>query len=160
MLLGGLEDEAHRAVEVPPLGQQPRGAQRHGHVAVVPAGMHAARIARGVGAALVRAHCLGDGQRIHVGPDADGAPAHAGLEAGHHARAADAPAYLQAQGLEDAGHVIGRALFVEAGFGVLVQMAAPAHELAGKVVGGGVVHGVILGAPPWDISSQCRPIAG
>jgi hypothetical protein len=56
MLLGRLEDEAHGAVEVAPRGQQLCRAQQHGHVAVVPAGVHAAgvrgRIGRSAGASV------------------------------------------------------------------------------------------------------------
>ncbi len=46
--LAGLEDEIHRAVEVARLRQVARGAQQHGGVAVVAAGVHAAGVAAAV----------------------------------------------------------------------------------------------------------------
>jgi hypothetical protein len=60
--LGGLEDEVHRAVEMPRPGEVFRRAEEHRGVAVVAAGVHAA-VVRGLVAEAVR---FPDRQRIHV----------------------------------------------------------------------------------------------
>src|SRR3546814_13491502 len=46
VLLGGLEDEAYRTVEVPRLGEVARRAEQHGGVPIMAAGMHLSRDAR------------------------------------------------------------------------------------------------------------------
>ena len=70
-LLGGLEDEVDGAGEVAGLGEVARGAEQHRGVAVVAAGVHPARVPRGVG----QAGRLLDRQRVHVGAQADRAAA-------------------------------------------------------------------------------------
>ena len=114
MLLRGLEHEVDGAVQVLGPGQQAGGAQQHGHVAVVAAGVHAARAPGGVG---VVADFL-DGQGVHVGPEADGAGAAAQAQGAHQPGAADAPGHLQAQGGQGAGHELGGLPLLEPGFGM------------------------------------------
>ena len=58
-----------RAVEIARLGEILRGAEQHGGVAVMAAGMHLARGLRGIGLAVASV----DRQRVHVGAQADGA---------------------------------------------------------------------------------------
>ena len=70
ILLGGLEDEVDGAAEVARFGQILGGAEQHGGVAVMAAGVHPVRGAGGVG----EAGRLVDGQRVDVGAEADGAP--------------------------------------------------------------------------------------
>ncbi len=62
-----LEDHGDRAGEIAGLGKIFRGAEQHGGVAVMAAGMHLAGILRGVGFA----GDFADGQRVHVGAQAD-----------------------------------------------------------------------------------------
>ena len=68
-LLSRLEDQDHGAVEIPRLGQIFGGPQQHGGVPVMAAGMHLARHFRGIG----QPRRFLDGQRIHIGAQADGA---------------------------------------------------------------------------------------
>jgi hypothetical protein len=68
-LLRGLEHQRHAARQRPlPRLEQPRRAQQHGRVRVVPARVHAAR----VGAAPGRVHGLLNRQAVHVGAQRDG----------------------------------------------------------------------------------------
>ena len=69
-LLGRLEDEQGRAVEVAGLGEVARRAEQHGGVAVMAAGVHLARHRRAIG----QVGLLLDRQGVHVGAQAD-APA-------------------------------------------------------------------------------------
>ena len=70
-LLRRLEDEHRRAGEAARLGQVARRAEQHGGVPVMAAGMHLAGRLRGPGLAAL----LVDRQRVHVGAQADDAPA-------------------------------------------------------------------------------------
>ncbi len=70
-LLGGLEDEDDRAVEIAALREIARGAQQHRGVPVMAAGMHSPRMRGRVG----HARRLLDGKRVHVGAQADAAVA-------------------------------------------------------------------------------------
>ena len=65
-LFGRLEDHHRGAVEVARLGEIFRGAEQHGGVAVVAAGVHLAGVLRLVG----QAGGLLDRQRVHVGAQA------------------------------------------------------------------------------------------
>ena len=65
--LGRLEDDHGGAVEIARLGEVLRGAQQHGGVAVMAAGVHLAGRLGGVG----QAGRLVDRQRVHVGAQAD-----------------------------------------------------------------------------------------
>ena len=71
VLLGRLEDEIDRAVEVPGLGQVLGGAQQHHGVAVMAAGVHLAGDRRLVVEAVGLVHV----ERVHVGAQADRAAA-------------------------------------------------------------------------------------
>jgi hypothetical protein len=66
-LLGRLEDDDGGAVEVARLAEILGGAQQHGRVPVMPAGVHAPRRLGGVGQTGVFRH----GERVHVGAHAD-----------------------------------------------------------------------------------------
>jgi hypothetical protein len=67
VLLGRLEDQMHRAVEAALAGQDLAGAEHHGHVPVVAAGVHRAVVPRPVRQRIA----LGQGQPVHVGAQAD-----------------------------------------------------------------------------------------
>ena len=83
---GGLKNQVQRAVKRAVLGQVLRGGQQHGGVAVVAAGVHHTVVA----AAPVRTRGFGDGQRIHVGAQANGLRGGAPAQLAHHTRAAQA----------------------------------------------------------------------
>ena len=68
--LGRLEDHHRRAVEIARLGEIFRGAQQHGGVPVMAAGMHLAGDLGRVG----HVGRLLDRQRVHVGAQADHLP--------------------------------------------------------------------------------------
>ncbi|MNT03401.1 hypothetical protein D3C72_1379350 [compost metagenome] len=129
VFFGGLEDEAHGAVEIAPLAQQLRGAEHHRHVAVVAAGVHAPGRGGGVGP-LGRQ--LGDGQRVHLGAQADHARPAAHREAGDQPGAADAGVHLEPQRPQRAGNE-GRGLrLLEAGLGHRMQLVPPAGQLVAQ----------------------------
>src|SRR6266581_597389 len=66
-LLRRLEDEMHRALEIAHLGEDAGGAEQHGGVAVMAAGMHPTLMRRGMGKGIRLLHR----QAIHVGAQAD-----------------------------------------------------------------------------------------
>jgi hypothetical protein len=82
--LGGLEDEAHRAVKPSLLSQQFGSSEQHGGVAVMAAGVHRARVLR----PIVPRALFGDAQGVHVGPERDGPIAAAAFERANDTRAA------------------------------------------------------------------------
>ena len=96
VLLGRLEDQMHRAVEAALAGQDVAGAEHHGHVPVVAAGVHRAVVPRPVRQSVA----LGQRQPVHVGaqPDRPAAAVRraAPADGGHQAGAADAARDLQA----------------------------------------------------------------
>ena len=97
--LGGLEDQAHRAAERRPLPvEQDCGGVAHRGMRVVPAGMHHARPRGGEG----HARCLGDRQRVDIGPDHHLAVRRPGRSGDIHgkAEARDGPDILQPRCLE------------------------------------------------------------
>ena len=126
-LLGRLEDDDGGAVEVARLAQILGGAQQHGRVPVVAAGVHVARRLGGVG----QAGDLRHGQRVHVGAHADHL-ARGGLatpDDADHARPADAGHHLvAAECLELVGDDPGRAVHVVEHLRVLMDVAAPARR--------------------------------
>ncbi len=126
VFLRRLEHEAHDAVEVAPLGQQLRRAEHHRHMAVVTAGVHLARHARGMGTAR---RLLDDVQRIHLRADRDRALAAAGPQVRHQPRAADAAMHLQPERAENARHRVRGADLLVARFRVLMKLPAPAGQL-------------------------------
>ena len=68
-LFGGLEHKVHGAGEAARAGEVFSRAEQHGRMPVVAAGVHPARhLAR-----IRQARLLGDGKRVHVGPDRDAA---------------------------------------------------------------------------------------
>ena len=108
-LLRGLKDDHRGASEIARLGEIFGGAQQHGGVAVVTAGVHLARHGGLVGQIVG----LFDWERVHVGAQADGAVAGTFAAMDH----ADHP------GLADPGHNL---------------VAAEAFELLGDHSGGAV----------------------
>ena len=125
-LLGGLEDQVDRAVEVAPRGERLGRAEQHGGVAVVAAGVHAAVHGRFVRELVA----LGDRQRVHVGAQADRAQAAAAAHHADHAGAADAAVGLDAERLKVARDQLGGAVLLEGELGVGVDVAADRGQLA------------------------------
>jgi hypothetical protein len=85
------------------------GAEQHGAVAVVAAGVHLPGMLRAVREGIR----LLDGQRVHVGAQSDRTPTRSSAQRAHHASAGEAPKHFDAARLELAGHDVGRALFAE-----------------------------------------------
>ena len=134
---GGLEDQVERARELQVFRDVSGRSQQHGGVPVVAAGMHDARIAAGIR----QAGGFVDGQRVHVGTQAQRFAAIAALELAHHTRAAQATRDLVAPLRELFGHQIASAVFLVAHLGVLVDVAAHRDELIGLRLQG-FDHGV------------------
>jgi hypothetical protein len=141
VLLGGLEDHVHGAVEVARLGEVARRAEQHRRVSVVPAGVHAAGMPRGVRLVGGLVH----GQAVEVGAQAD-RPAAARVAAGDHADEPgprEAAMHLDAERGEVPGHDVGRAPFLEGDLGMHVDVAAHGDQLVVEAadVRDGIAHG-------------------
>ena len=126
--LARLEDEGHRAVEIPRLGEVAGCAEQDRGVAVVAAGVHLALRAAGIG----NPGRLYDRQRVHVGPDADRALAVAIAQHADDARAADAAMHLDAIALEFTRDDFGGAVGFEPEFGMGVQVASDRRQVGVK----------------------------
>ena len=127
-LFGRLEDHHRGAGEIARLGEIARGAEQHGGVAVVAAGVHLARHRRFV-RQVVR---LLDRQRVHVGAQADDLVglALAAVDDADHAGAAEPRHHLvAAEGLELVGHARRRALHVVEQFRMGMQIVPPFGDL-------------------------------
>ena len=130
VFFGRLEDQYHGAVKASGFGQVLGGPQQHGGVAVVAAGVHAARVAGAMGKGVG----LGDRQGIHVGPQADAGLAGAGPQHPDHAGAGQAGVHLTAEAGEPFGHQGGGAVFCEGRFGMGVQVPPPGGHGWGQVL--------------------------
>ena len=120
--LGGLEDEAHGAVETALLGEELGRPEQHGGVAVMAAGVHRAGVLRTVGLRSL----FGDAQGVHVGPERNRSVAAAAFQRADDARAADALGHLVEAELPQLGGDEGaRALLLEAELWMGVQIAPP-----------------------------------
>jgi hypothetical protein len=127
MLLGGLEDQVDGAGEPALGGQDKPGAEDHGHVPVVTAGVHDAVVPRSVRPVAA----FGERQAVHVGAQGDGvaeASVVGSVEGGDQAGAADATGEVEAHGLQPGGQVVARAVLLQAGLRDLVQVMAPASQ--------------------------------
>ncbi len=153
-LLGGLEDEVDGALEVAGLRQVLRGAQQHGGVAVMAAGMHLAV----VGGAMGERVALLDRQRIHVGAEADAAGRVAAPDGADDAGLGEAAMHLAAELLELGGDEVGRAALLESELGMGVDVAAEARQFRLKLEDAGDEgHGDSLrggGTGGWDDRPQ------
>jgi hypothetical protein len=144
----------HSAGEVGILSQDLRGPEQHGRMPVMPAGMHTARDGGSIG----QPGPLGQGERIHVRPKADGPLAGAPpLQRAHHTEATDTFRGLQPQAAQAFGDECSGAGLLHAEFGMSVDVAAHGDQLgeaAGdprlRVVGLHVVglHVVVPGSVP------------
>jgi hypothetical protein len=140
-LLGGLEDELHRAGNAL---AHPREDFRHAHedagVGIVAAGVHHAAahvVPLGPHGALERdVDFLGDRQRIHVGAQRHHRTRQATPEHAHHARMRHLLAHLDAEGSQVVGDDLRGAHLAVAELGVLVEVAPPGDDLRLDPVGG------------------------
>ena len=129
-LLGGLEDEVDRAGEVARLGEVAGGAEQHGGMAVMAAGVHPARLRRGVG----QTRRLRDRQRVHVRAQADRAAAGSRPEHADHAGRGDAGVDLvEAEAAQLLGDQRRGAGLLEAELRMGMEVAAPGRHLVVKV---------------------------
>ncbi|MNT17612.1 hypothetical protein D3C72_1527700 [compost metagenome] len=122
---GGLEDQVERAVELAMPGQVVRRGQEHRRVAVVAAGMHDALVAAGVR----QAGGLLDGQRVHVGPQSQALAAVAAAQLPYDAGAAQPALHVIAPLRQALRHQVAGAEFLEAEFGMAVDVPADRDEL-------------------------------
>jgi len=125
--LGGLEDQVQRARKLQVLSDVLGRGQQHGGVPVMAASVHDAHIAAGIR----QAGGLFDGQRVHVGAQAQRFAAIAALELPDHAGPAQAAGDLIAPLLELLGHQIAGTVFLVAHFGVPMDVAAHRDEFVG-----------------------------
>ncbi len=126
VLLGGLEDDMHGAGEAARLGEIARGPQQHGGVAVMAAGVHAARVLGAVREAVL----LHDVERVHVGPQADRAARPlAALDGADHTGSGQAAMDLDAEGGELLCDELGGRVLLEGGLGVGMEVVAPSGHV-------------------------------
>src|SRR5216683_2445318 len=141
---GRLEDEMHGAVEIPGLGEIARGAEQHGGVAIMAAAMEAA----GNGRTPTQVGILFHRQRVHVGAQANALAAAAfALEDADHAGAAKAAMHVDAPLRQLVGHDAGCPDFLEADFGMGVQIPADRREFLG------------IAFDAVDVGHVCYPVA-
>jgi len=131
--LGGLEDEHRGAGEIAGLGEIAGGAEQHRGMRVVAAGVHHAGGLRGPG----QVGLLVDRQRVHVGPEADGATGTVALQHADDAGLADAGGDLEPEAGQFGGDDGRGAHLLEAKLGVFVQVAADRREVGGEILDAG-----------------------
>ncbi len=129
VLLGRLEDEIDGAGEIAGFGEIARRAQQHRRVPVMAAGMHLAGDRRDVFEAV---HLV-DMERVHVGPQRDGAGGGgAPLKRADDARAGEAARDLDPVGLKLRGDEGGRLVLFEGGLGAGMDAPPPCRHIAVK----------------------------
>ena len=125
MLLRRLENEIHGAVEVAQPAQRLGRAEKHCRMAVVAAGVHPAVVRRMVRKGIQ----FLQGQGVHVGAQADRAPAAAAGKLGHHTGAGYPAMDLEAESLEIIGDLLRGSLLVEGQFRMGMDIAAKCGDL-------------------------------
>ncbi|KAG1445493.1 hypothetical protein G6F57_017548 [Rhizopus arrhizus] len=157
---GGLEDQVERAVEFAVPGQVVRRRQQHGRVAIVAAGMHDAFVAAGV----VQTRGFLDRQGVHVGAQPQALAAVAAAQLPDHASTAQTAFYFIAPLRQALRHQVAGAEFLEAQFGMAVDVPPDRDEFVGLggqglqdrmhvgvfLVGGGGSHG--FATPPTRVA--------
>ncbi|MNL02319.1 hypothetical protein D3C87_1228200 [compost metagenome] len=126
---GRLENQGQGAVELTGCRQITCGAQQHGGVTVMPASVHASLML----AAVRGAGIFDDRQCVHVRPNPEFARAAAVAQDTDHASLADAGMHLVAPRFEGSGHQCRGAVFLEAEFGVGMDVLAGGVQVAGDV---------------------------
>ena len=126
VFFGGLKNQMHRAIEILRLRQVACRTQQHGGVPVMATGMHLASGARSVS----QIGCLMNGKRVHVGPDADGAPAASFDKRSDNACAGNTRRHRKAELAEFLGNNLARPEFLKAKFRMHVQVMPDGGKLA------------------------------
>ena len=117
---GGLKNQVQCPVKLPACSKMLRRGQQHGGMAVVPAGMHQARMATGVG----QARGLLNGQGVHIGAQSQFARATAALELTDHACATQTAGDAVAPALQSLCHQVTGSKLLKTDFGMLMDIAA------------------------------------
>lgn len=126
VLLGWLEDESDGAVEGARLAEQFGGAEQHGSVAVMAAGVHHALSPRSIGQAGFLQHR----KRVELGAKADGACAATAAQNTDDAGAADPFMHLvDAEGAQFLCNETRRFVFIESELRIGMDMVPPAYDL-------------------------------
>lgn len=154
--LRGLEDQPHRAAQLRSrLAEYPRRAQQHGHVAVVPAGVHDAGALR----RKRQARLLRDRQRVDVGAQGDPPPGKRARNVGDHAGGPSA----RADGDVLAAHLrqrrrdgIAGLHFVEGKLGKSMKMPPPGDDGIFDLLGAGFEVRRFHGSIPADGDSHAH----
>lgn len=121
-----LEDEVDDALEGARLAEQPGGAEQHGGMAVVTAGVHHPLVSRRIGQAGLLHHR----KRVQFGAKTDGACARAAAQDTHNPGAADPLMYLvEAEGAQFLNNETRRFVLIESEFGIGVDVVAPGYDL-------------------------------
>ena len=127
--LGRLEDEDCGSGEVLGFRQIPRGAQQHGRMGVMAAGVHDARRLRGEG----QVGALVNRQGVHIGAQTDAPPvAFVAFQDADDAGFPDAGVGLDPPGLQHLGNLGRGADLLHPQFGMFVKVAADRHEVVGE----------------------------
>ncbi len=124
-LLGGLEDEHHRALEIAMRGKVFRRSQQHRGMPVVAAGVHAAFMPRTMREQVLLVHR----QRVHVGAQGDCPVSLAAPQHSDHAGAGEAAMRFYTARREEIRDLAGGAMLVESQFRMRVQIVAQRHQL-------------------------------
>ena len=130
-LLGGLEDEMNRAVEIQPrpvFAEVAGGTEQHRGMPVVAAGVHPA----GVDGTVSKIIFFHDRQRIHVGAQADGARAAALAQSADNAGSGQATVHFQPIGGQLTRYKIRRSLFHEGQFRVGMQLTPDSFDIGNE----------------------------
>ncbi len=122
--LGRLEDQVDGAGEVAVLGEIAPGREQHRGMPVMTAGMHPARILRGIG----QVRRLIERQAIHIGAQAHGPARPVAADHADHAGLADILGDLDTPLTQLVGDELGRTDLFEAEFGMLMDVAADRGE--------------------------------
>ena len=126
-LFGRLEDHHRGAIEIACLGKVFGGAEKHGGVAVMAAGVHLAGVLRGVGLVGL----LVDRKRVHIGAHADDLAAilALALDDADDARSSDAAQHLvDAEGFQFLLDDPGGAVNVVEKLRMFVEITTPAGD--------------------------------
>ena len=124
---GGLENQVNRAIKIAVFGEVLGRCQQHGGMAIVPAGVHLARMLAGVREGVELLHRQG----IHVGAQANCAGAGAAFDDANDARCAHATVNGNAPFGELFGHHVGGADLFKTQLGVSMDVAADGRNASG-----------------------------
>ncbi len=129
-LFGRLKNEGDPPCKIAGLRQIARGTQQHGRVPVVAAGMHLARIGRGI----VKARLLIHRQGIHIGTQSNCRPGRLAVQNGHHTRGRNPFVdFIHPEFAQTRHNKRRRLVAVELQLWVRMQMPAPRGHVLGEI---------------------------